>query len=80
MLDQILNEIACYDKFIYLREQLVAKNPSDKTFATKLFQLYTYANDYQKMPSKAIQLEKSQGNPDYGLNSIEGLYLNSQVK
>ena len=80
MLDQILNEIACYDKLLYLREQLAAKNPSEQTLATKLFQLYTYANDYQKMSSKAIQLEKSQGNPDYGLHSIEALYLNSQVK
>ena len=29
MLDQILSEIACYDKLLHLREQLAAKNPSD---------------------------------------------------
>jgi GTPase involved in cell partitioning and DNA repair len=80
MVDQILNEIACYDKLLHLREQLAIKNPQDQTLATKLFQLYTYANDYQKMSAKAIQLEKSLGNPDYGLYSIEALYLNSQVK
>lgn len=27
MVDQILNEIACYDKLLYLREQMAVKNP-----------------------------------------------------
>lgn len=32
------------------------------------------------MSSKATQLEKALGKPDYALYSIEALYLNSQVK
>jgi hypothetical protein len=32
------------------------------------------------MSGNATQLEKSMKNPDYGLYSIEALYLNSQVK
>ena len=32
------------------------------------------------MSGKATQLEKSLNNPDYGLYSIEALYLNSQIK
>ena len=53
MLDSILQEIECYDKLLQLREELAKKNPSDQPLTAKLFQLYTYSNDYQKMSAKA---------------------------
>ena len=37
MLDQILQEMACYDKLLKLRENLAVKNPSDQVLAQKLF-------------------------------------------
>lgn len=66
-----------YDRLLMLREKLAVKFPLDQQLAQKLFQLYTYQNDYQKMSSKASQLEKATGNSDYALYSIQALYLNS---
>jgi protein involved in temperature-dependent protein secretion len=77
MLDQILQEMHLYDKLLKFREALAAKNPSDSKLAQKLFQLYTYQNDFAKMSAKASQFEKALGNPQYGLYSVEALYLNS---
>lgn len=72
--------MSCYERLLQIREKIALKNPQDQQLAVKLMQLYTYQNEYQKMSSKATQLEKLLGNPDYGLYSIEALYLNSQVK
>lgn len=80
MLDQILQEMACFDKLLKLRESLAAKNPSDEQLASKLFALYTFGNDFQKMSAKATQLEKALGNQDYALYAIQSYYMNSQVK
>lgn len=80
MLDTILQEMQLYDKLLKFREALAVKNPKDTILASKMFQLYTYQNDYQKMSSTATQLEKLLGKPEYALYSIQALYLNSQVK
>lgn len=37
MLDQTLQEMGCYSILMNLREQMVAKNPSDQGLITKLF-------------------------------------------
>jgi hypothetical protein len=38
--------------------------------ATKLFELYTFQNDFQKMSAKATQLEKALSKPEYALYGI----------
>jgi hypothetical protein len=43
--------------------------------AIKLFNLYTYQNEYQKMSGRASTIEKSFGEKEFGLYSIQALYM-----
>ena len=73
--DTILQEMGCSERLLTVREKLVQKFPQDKQYAIRLFGLYTFQNEYQKMSAMASKIEKSFGEKEFGLFSIQALYM-----
>lgn len=45
--------------------------------ALRLFNLYTYQNEYQKMSGMASKIEKTFAEKEFALYSIQALYMHS---
>ncbi|CDW74130.1 UNKNOWN [Stylonychia lemnae] len=78
--DTIMQEIGCYEKLLVLREKLQQMNPNDKQTAIKLFTQYTFMNEYQKMSGMANKIAMSFQEKEFGLYSVQALYMLSQTK
>ena len=79
-MDTILQEMGCSERLLVVREKLAQKFPQDKQVAIRLFSLYTFQNEYQKMSGMASKIEKAFGEKEFGLYSIQALYMFSQSK
>jgi hypothetical protein len=69
-MDTILQEMGCSERLLVVREKLAQKFPQDKQVAIRLFSLYTFQNEYQKMSGMASKIEKAFGEKEFGLYSI----------